>query len=176
MDRRRPRPQDTDHDEYREPQSLLAEHRGRKSVPRRVFSLGTAWLWRHPPAPTSRRHFSPDRRNGQQHQSRRKAADGEAPFCDRDYLARGAGQIGVPRSFSERSHGPSAMSTCLGICPGDVTLAPCAAVPVSPPMSARSSVSSPSHRIGLPRTESPVGTRLRGRQSLFPRRHKTSVL
>jgi len=77
MDRRRPRPQDTDHDEYREPQSLLAEHRGRKSVPRRVFSLGTAWLWRHPPAPTSRRHFSPDRRNGQQHQSRRKGRTGK---------------------------------------------------------------------------------------------------
>jgi len=40
MDRRRPRPQDTDHDEYREPQSLLAEHRGRKNGHRRGFLFG----------------------------------------------------------------------------------------------------------------------------------------
>ena len=56
--------------------------------------------------------------------------------------------------------------------PGPAMFASCVAAPASPPTSARSSSSFRSHRTGRPWTSRRAGTRLRGRQSLFPRRHK----
>jgi hypothetical protein len=88
-------------------------------------------------AKTARRNDDPD-------------ADGEASLGHRDHVARVTRHSAFLIRSHPRSHGCSVLSSRLGLRLGEIMFDPCAVVFASPPMSARSSSSSRSHRIGRP--------------------------